>query len=180
MRNLSATFFLAFAVSSSIANDFFLALDKDGDGNVAVEDFASRMGASGMLPVGADIEGAIAMFDANGDAQLDSTEFDNMMEYDSDHFINPHTLDSFEALDSNGDGHLSKLEFLVDVVAIETAFGLDIDQDEISSYFDTIDTNGDGKIQLGEFYAIPNAQTDRFIFFVPAVIAAIAIANSRG
>jgi len=177
MRTLSATFFLAFAVSSSIASDFFLALDKDGDGNVAVEDFASRMGASGKLPVGVNIEDAIAMFDANGDAQLDSTEFDYMMEYDSDHFINPHTLDFFETLDSNGDGHLSKLEFLVDVVAIETALGVDIDQDGISSYFDTIDSNGDGNIQLGEFYAIPNAQTDRFVCGGFCIAGAIAGAS---
>ena len=41
--------------------DFFLALDKDGDGNVGCKDFASRMAASGKLPAGVDIEGAIEM-----------------------------------------------------------------------------------------------------------------------
>ena len=40
--------------------DFFLALDKDGDGSVGCKDFASRMAASGKLPAGVDIESAIA------------------------------------------------------------------------------------------------------------------------
>ena len=104
-----------------------------------------------------------------------------MMEYDKEHFINPHTLDFFQTLDSNGDGQLSKLEFLVDVVAIETALGVDIDQDGISSYFDAIDSNKDGNIQLGEFYAIPNAQTDRAacggLCIAGAVIAVGALAE---
>merc|ERR1712062_938258 len=116
-----------------------------------------------MIPADIDIEGAIAMFDINGDAQLDSTEFDGMMEHAREHFINPHTIDFFQTFDSNGDGHLSKLEFLVDVVAIETALGVDIDQGEIQSYFDTIDSNGDGNLQVWEFYAIPNAKVDRFV-----------------
>ena len=96
------------------------------------------------------------------------------MEYDKEHFINPHTLDFFQTLDSNGDGQLSKLEFLVDVVAIETALGVDIDQDGISSYFDAIDSNGDGNIQIGEFYAIPNAQTDRVFCGGLCVAGAVA------
>ena len=86
-----------------------------------------------------------------------------MIEYDYGHFINPHTLDYFQTLDANGDGLLSKLEFLVDVVAIETALGVDVDQGEIQSYFDTIDSNGDGNLQVWEFYAIPNANIDRFV-----------------
>ena len=102
-------------------------------------------------------------FDINDDAQLDSAEFANMIEYDFDHFVNPHTLEYFQKLDANGDGLLSKVEFLVDVVAIETALGVDADQSEIHSYFDTIDSNGDGNLQVWEFYAIPNAQTDRFV-----------------
>ena len=99
----------------------------------------------------------------DGDAKLDSTEFANMIEYDYGHFINPHTLDYFQTLDANGDGLLSKLEFLVDVVAIETALGVDVDQGEIQSYFDAIDSNGDGNLQVWEFYAIPNAKIDRFV-----------------
>ena len=57
----------------------------------------------------------------------------------------------------------TRLEFLVDVVAIETALGVDVDQGEIQSYFDTIDSNGDGNLQVWEFYAIPNAKIDRFV-----------------
>ena len=54
----------------------------------------------------------------NDDAQLDSAEFANMVEYDFDHFVNPHTIDYFHALDSNGDGVISKSEFSDDVLAI--------------------------------------------------------------
>ena len=57
-------------------------------------------------------------FDLNDDAQLDSAEFANMVEYDFDHFVNPHTIDYFHALDSNGDGVISKSEFSDDVLAI--------------------------------------------------------------
>ena len=101
-----------------------------------------------------------------------------MMEYDKEHFINPHTLDFFQTLDSKGDGQLSKLEFLVDVVAIETALGVDIDQNGISSYFDAIDSNKDGNIQLGEFYAIPNAPTDRFVCGGFCVAGGVAAASA--
>ena len=41
-----------------------------------------------------------------------------MVEYDFDHFVNPHTIDYFHALDSNGDGVISKSEFSDDVLAI--------------------------------------------------------------
>ena len=41
--------------------DFFLALDKDGNGIIACEDFELRLASSGMIPAGIDIEGAIAM-----------------------------------------------------------------------------------------------------------------------
>merc|ERR1712066_131503 len=185
MRTFSATFFLAFAVSISIAvarrdglDDFFHALDKDGHGYIACGDLATRIEASGKIPEGANTESNLRKFDANGDANLDSAEFTSMIEFDMDHFVNPRTLDFFKTMDANGDDCISKLEFLVDVVAIETALGVDVDGHEIDSYFDKIDSDGDGNIQVWEFYAIPNAPVDRLacgglcVFAGTALVAA--------
>ena len=93
-------------------------------------------------------------FDANGNAKLDSTEFRNMLVFEAEHFVNPHTLDYFKILDGNDDGQISKAEFSEDLVAMETALGMDVDQKGINSFIDRTDSNGDGHINLGEFYAI--------------------------
>ena len=79
-----------------------------------------------------------------------------MLEFEADHFVNPNTLDYFKIFDVNGDGQISNAEFLEDMAAIETALGVDVDQEGINSLFDSIDSNGDGNINLGEFYASHN------------------------
>ena len=63
-------------------------------------------------------------FDSNDNAQLDLAEFANMMKYDFDHFVNPHTIDYFHALDGNDDGVISKLEFLDDLHAMGKSYFL--------------------------------------------------------
>merc|ERR1712066_274945 len=63
-------------------------------------------------------------------------------------------------LDINDDGQISKAEFSEDMVAMEMALGMDVDQNGINSFFDTIDSNGDGHINLGEFYAINNQRVE--------------------
>ena len=58
---MTLSFFVTFSGpaerSSDGLDEFFHALDKDGDGYVAVEDLATRMMASGKIPDGANPEG---------------------------------------------------------------------------------------------------------------------------
>ena len=45
----------------TFSDDFFLALDNDGDGFVDINDFATRIVASGKIPNGVNAEEAIKM-----------------------------------------------------------------------------------------------------------------------
>ena len=45
----------------TFSDDFFLALDNDGDGHVDIKDFATRIVASGKIPNGVNAEEAIKM-----------------------------------------------------------------------------------------------------------------------
>ena len=45
----------------TFSDDFFLALDNDGDGHVDIKDFATRIVASGKIPNGVNAEEAIRM-----------------------------------------------------------------------------------------------------------------------
>jgi len=189
MRTFSVVFFLALAISVSIAGPIERALDgvdeffhalSGGDGYLAIGDLAARMAASGKTQEGANIEDNIKMFDINDDAQLDSAEFANMIRYDFDHFVNPHTIDYFHVLDANGDGVISKVEFEEDVLAIETALGLEGDQDSTDTYFDTIDSNGDGNIQVWEFFSLPNVQLNRFTCAWKCISTGLTLGQSIG
>merc|ERR1719219_3050939 len=110
MRNLSATFFLAFALCIHIAENcggtgkggyrklqpadakdstvgikkFFNALDKDRNGYIEVGDLATRIVKSGMTPEEDNTENNIKSFDMNGDGKIGWNEFKGMIQYHSD------------------------------------------------------------------------------------------------
>jgi calcium-dependent protein kinase len=54
----------------------------------------------------------------------------------------------FKALDTNGDGHLSKEEILE---GYEVHFGMPINEEEVDKMFREIDIDGNGSIDYTEF-----------------------------
>ena len=63
---------------------------------------------------------------------------------------------------------------------LETALGVEGDQDSTDTYFETIDSNGDGNLQVWEFFGIPNVQLSRFKCPWKCISAGLTLGQSIG
>ena len=64
--------------------------------------------------------------------------------------------------------------------SLETALGVDGDQDSTDAYFETIDSNGDENLQVWEFFGIPNVQLNRFKCNWKCISAGLSLGQSIG
>lgn len=101
-----AAFALAFAGAASAQQDQFKMLDKNGDGQVSMDEWTGSMGQSG----------AFKRFDTNADTGLDQNEFDTGVNttYKSD--IDAGKFDrtkfgNLAAWDLNKDGKVDEVEY---------------------------------------------------------------------
>merc|ERR1719336_835426 len=131
------------------AQQLFRILDKDGDGNISMEE----MRACGSRFNSQEIEAIFAIGDVDNDGAISLNEFVAVMcptaatvvgrlskTYENLEQIKQ----GFRKLDKNGDGMISKPEM--------ASAGLS--QQEVAAIFSIGDTNGDGEIDIDEFIAV--------------------------
>ena len=131
------------------AQQLFRVLDKDGDGNISMEE----MRACGSRFNAQEIEAIFAIGDVDNDGAISLNEFVAVMCPSaatvvgrlSKTYGNLQQIKAgFKKLDVNGDGLISKQEM--------SSAGLS--QQEVNAIFSIGDTNGDGEIDIDEFIGV--------------------------
>ena len=131
------------------AQQLFRVLDKDGDGNISMEE----MRACGSRFNAQEIEAIFAIGDVDNDGAISLNEFVAVMCPTaatvvgrlSKTYGNLEQIKAgFKKLDVNGDGLISKQEM--------SSAGLS--QQEVNAIFSIGDTNGDGEIDIDEFIGV--------------------------
>jgi len=131
------------------AQQLFRILDKDGDGNISMEE----MRACGSRFNSQEIEAIFAIGDVDNDGAISLNEFVAVMCPTAATVVGrlsktygnlEQIKQGFKKLDKNGDGMISKQEM--------SAAGLS--QQEVNAIFSIGDTNGDGDIDMDEFIGV--------------------------
>merc|ERR1719481_2335601 len=131
------------------AQQLFRILDKDGDGNISMEE----MRACGSRFNSQEIEAIFAIGDVDNDGAISLNEFIAVMCPTAATVVGrlsktygnlEQIKQGFKKLDKNGDGMISKQEMS----------GAGLSQQEVNAIFSIGDTNGDGEIDIEEFIGV--------------------------
>ena len=128
--------------------EVFRLIDKDNNGYINLKELETAMRAFGFELTDIEIIELMKEYDKDGNDNLDLAEFIDLMNKKRDEQKEEQDIiETFEALDINDDGFLSKkkLNLLFENIA------LDIDEDLIDEFFLYADKDRDDKINLGEF-----------------------------
>ena len=138
----------------------FAGLDKDGDGDVTVEELRSILQAMRLKLKITDfqINKVISQLDKDGDGTIDTKELmDAIKKFDTDgviykalHYRSTIRQD-FQKYDEDGSGFISKDEL---VAIIKDRTGIDIPQKHIERLMKDSDENDDNQINYEEFVAL--------------------------
>ena len=128
--------------------EVFRTIDKDNNGFINLKELETAMRAFGFEFTDIEIIELMKEYDKDGNDNLDLTEFIDLMNKKREEQKDEQDIiETFEALDINDDGFLSKkkLNMLFENIA------LDIDEDLIDECFQYADKDKDNRINLGEF-----------------------------
>ena len=138
----------------------FAGLDKDGDGDVTVEELRSILQAMRLKLKITDfqINKVISQLDKDGDGTIDTGELmEALKKFDTDgviykalHYRSTIRQD-FQKYDEDGSGFISKDEL---VAIIKDRTGIDIPQKHIERLMKDSDENDDNQINYEEFVAL--------------------------
>ena len=138
----------------------FAGLDKDGDGDVTVEELRSILQAMRLKLKITDfqINKVISQLDKDGDGTIDTGELmEALKKFDTDgviykalHYRSTIRQD-FQRYDEDGSGFISKDEL---VAIIKDRTGIDIPQKHIERLMKDSDENDDNQINYEEFVAL--------------------------
>ena len=138
----------------------FAGLDKDGDGDVTVEELRSILQAMRLKLKITDfqINKVISQLDKDGDGTIDTKELmDAIKKFDTDgviykalHYRSTIRQD-FQKYDEDGSGFISKDEL---VAIIKDRTGIDIPQKHIERLIKDSDENDDNQINYEEFVTL--------------------------
>ena len=128
--------------------EVFRTIDKDNNGFINLKELETAMRAFGFELSDLEIIELMKEYDKDGNDNLDLMEFiDLMNKKREEQKEEQDIIETFEALDINDDGFLSKkkLNMLFENI------GLDFDEDIIDEFFQYADKDKDNRINLGEF-----------------------------
>ena len=128
--------------------EVFRLIDKDNNGYINLKELETAMRAFGFELTDFEIIELMKEYDKDGNDNLDLVEFIDLMNKKREQQKDEQDIiETFEALDINDDGFLSKkkLKLLFENIA------LDIDEEMIEEFIQYADKDRDNRINLGEF-----------------------------
>jgi len=129
----------------------FDIIDRNGDGVITIDDLAAVMRAIGQTPTSNELQDMIREVDADGNDNIDFTEFLALMSRQmrqSD--IEDELREAFRIFDRDNDGFITPQELR----SLLISFGLDSSPEIIRRMINEGDRNRDGKIDYAEFRAL--------------------------
>jgi Ca2+-binding EF-hand superfamily protein len=129
----------------------FDIMDRNGDGVITVDDLAAVMRAIGQSPNHQELQDMIREVDADGNDNIDFTEFLALMSRQmrqSD--IEEELKETFRVFDRDNDGFITPQELRTLLISL----GLDSSAQVIRAMIAEADRNRDGKIDFAEFRAL--------------------------
>jgi calmodulin len=129
----------------------FDIIDRNGDGVITVDDLATVMRAIGQSPNHSELQDMIREVDADGNDNIDFTEFLALMSRQmrqSD--IEEELRETFRVFDRDNDGFITAQELRTLLISL----GLDSSAQVIRSMIAEADRNRDMKIDFPEFRAL--------------------------
>ena len=129
----------------------FDIMDRNQDGVITVDDLAAVMRAIGQSPTHQELQDMIREVDADGNENIDFTEFLALMSRQmrqSD--IEDELREAFRVFDRDGDGFITAQELRSLLISL----GLESSPEIIRRMIGEADKNRDGKIDFSEFRAL--------------------------
>lgn len=130
-------------------SDAFKMFDKNGDGQISVEELGEAMKQAGQEMTDDELKDMIKAVDRNGNGKVEYTEFEDMM---ASQIGEPMTGDDlkfyFKKFDQNGDGFITSDEL---ALVMKTFGGKSYSKKEIDDMIVEADTDSDGKVSYEEF-----------------------------
>ena len=129
----------------------FDIMDRNQDGVITVDDLAAVMRAIGQSPTHSELQDMIREVDADGNENIDFTEFLALMSRQmrqSD--IEDELREAFRVFDRDGDGFITAQELRSLLISL----GLESSPEIIRRMISEADRNRDGKIDFTEFRAL--------------------------
>ena len=133
----------------------FSLFDKNGDGNITTKELGTVMRSLGQNPTEAELVDMINEVDADGNGDIDFSEFLTMMarkmkDADSEDEIK----EAFKVFDKDGNGYISAAELR----HVMTNLGEKLTDDEVDEMIREADIDGDGQINYEEFVKMMMSQ----------------------
>eukprot|EP00300_Choanocystis_sp_HF-7_P004893 c13766_g1_i1.p1 GENE.c13766_g1_i1~~c13766_g1_i1.p1 ORF type:complete len:160 (+),score=49.79 c13766_g1_i1:71-481(+) len=131
----------------------FSCFDQDGDGKISTAELQKVMNSLSANPTQEEIDDLIHEIDADGDGEIDFSEFLNMMAKKlGDVDAEVELREAFSLFDTDHNGLISKEEFKRAMIKL----GENISDEQVNTMMKTADLNGDGFIDFEEFRQMMN------------------------
>jgi len=127
----------------------FEALDANGDGKLSMEELSGGLARAGFERHGLDLHCMMAMADADGNGEIDYSEFLHATLDRRRYLTDEALLAAFRVFDRNGDGGICREE--LKHVLCSCSHDMDGCCQRVLELLNDIDVSGDGLVDFGEF-----------------------------
>lgn len=134
----------------------FIKFDKSRNGGLSKNELSRMMYSTGYSFSDVEVDAIMNLGDSDGDGEIDLDEFLFLMTPSASAVLNQIRMDItcidevkslFKAIDTDGDGCLSKEEMM-------TAPGCKFDREQVDAIYELGDSDGDQVLDMGEFIAL--------------------------
>ncbi|KAL9556128.1 hypothetical protein MBANPS3_002020 [Mucor bainieri] len=126
----------------------FQLFDTDGDGSITAIELGTVLRKFGMKPTDAELQDMVNDVDADGNGNIDFTEFLGLVKNMKTNTDETDDLkEAFKVFDVDGNGLIDREELR----KVMSSLNESLSEEELDAMIKEADTNGDGQISFDEF-----------------------------